>query len=359
MTTQTLEKPARAYPDYRKVLKQNLPAEYFKADPAHALWMIPHLALIAGCWFLLSAYFSWWLAPICSILIAHSFGCNGFISHDVCHGGGFKNGRIRHLIAGIGFSPFWIGPHLWSKWHNADHHNNTQIEGIDPDHLFTIEIYEKSPILRFLCRLKPAVRSMVVFGSFSFRMSQHNLMMVIRYLKSPKTTSASKATIIVQFLLPLTFWVGLSAFLGWHVFFFGYLIPLAIANAMVIAYIATNHFLNPLADERDVLATSLSVTLPKYLSWLDFLHSRFGAHVAHHLFPQAPIKHVREIEAKIAELWPDRFHIMPLGRALRLLWVTPWIYEEKTMLVDPHRQVRMPTLGHGMPNLPRKARKTA
>lgn len=341
-------KPERTFPDYRRALRQALPEQYFRPDGSHALWLLPHAVLIGVCLWLLSAHFSWWYAPFLSVVIAHSFGCMGFVAHDICHGGGIKNGRLRHLLAGFGFSPFWIGPHLWSQWHNADHHNNTQIEGVDPDHLFTIEVYENSRLLKAFTKLNPVVRNFVVFGSFCFRMSQHNLIMALRYLRSEKTPPRGKLIIASQFAVPLAAWVGLTALLGWQALLFGYAIPLILANFLVICYIATNHFLNPLADDRDVLATSLSVTLPRPLWWLDVLHSRFGAHVAHHLFPQVPAKYARAIEDKIAELWPDRFHRMPIGKALRLLWITPWLYEEKKTLVDPHRQVRMPTLGHGL-----------
>jgi fatty acid desaturase len=154
--------------------------------------------------------------------------------------------------------------------------------------------------------------------------------------------------IFLQLVIPIAVWVGGTLALGSHVFWWGYFVPLLVGNALVIGYIATNHFLNPLADERDVLATSLSVTLPKWLSWLDSLHSYFGAHVAHHLFPQASPRYGRQIDAKIRELFPDRYHEMPITRALKLLWDTPWVYEGKTALKDPQTGKASGTLGHGL-----------
>src|SRR6185503_6323078 len=135
-----------------------------------------------------------------------------------------------------------------------------------------------------------------------------------------------RVVLVVQQILPIAVWIAFTLHFGTQVLLWGYLIPMLVANAIAISYIATNHFLNPLADERDVLATSLSVTLPKPLAFLDAWHSHFGAHVAHHLFPQAPARYGRAIEAKVQELYPDRFHVMPMMTALAMLWKTPWIY---------------------------------
>ncbi len=334
-------------PNYRQQVRRALPAECFAPHVGNISWFPVHFGIVGGAWWLLAVHFSFWLAPIVAIVVGHSFACMGFVAHDIGHGGSIRHPFLRDLMAAVGFSPFGIGPHLWRKWHNADHHNNTQIPGVDPDHLLTMEDYKHNPILRFLYRLSPLARNLVIFSSFSYRMQQQSIAMLIRYLRSDKTTAREKAIMLAQCAMPLGFWIGASAVLGSQVLLWGYLLPMLVANSIAISYIATNHFLNPLADERDVLATSLTVTLPKWLGFLDPWHSRFGAHVAHHLFPQASCKHARTIEAKVAELWPDRYHTLPLFTALKALWDTPWVYEDHTTLIDPRRQVRAKTLGHG------------
>ncbi|MDR3690414.1 MAG: fatty acid desaturase [Fimbriimonas sp.] len=347
--------PSSQIPNYRNQVKKALPAKILEPDYSNLGWFVVHGAIIAAAYFVLKAHFSWWSAPLISLVVGHTFACMGFLAHDICHGGTVKKLWIRDLLAGLGFSPLAIGPYLWRRWHNADHHNNTQVEGVDPDHLFTIEDYKNNPILRWLYRISPLARNLIIFSSFSYRMDQQMIRMVITYLRSSKTTSGQRVLLVAQFLVPLTLWVSGSLYLGTQVFWWGYFVPLLIGNAVAISYIATNHFLNPLADDRDVLATSLSVTLPKPLRWLDPWHQHFGAHVAHHLFPAAPGKYARQIEAKVAELWPDRFHTMPITTALKLLWKTPWVYEDKTVLVDPHREIRSGTLGHGLDHSKKKA----
>src|SRR6185312_13504829 len=129
-------------------------------------------AIIGSSYYLLITHFSWWLAPMLALVVGHTFACMGFLAHDICHGGTIKKLWIRDILAGLGFSPLAIGPYLWRRWHNADHHNNTQVEGVDPDHLFTMEDYQKNPILRWLYRISPFARNLIIFSSFSYRMTQ-------------------------------------------------------------------------------------------------------------------------------------------------------------------------------------------
>ncbi|MBX3095264.1 MAG: fatty acid desaturase [Fimbriimonadaceae bacterium] len=343
-----MDETANAIPRYRQVLRQALPDRLFRPDNLHLLWAIPHILVIAAGIASLTLYFGWW-APLVSLVIGHSFGCLGFMAHEVAHGTAIKSKFLKSLVAGVAFSPFAIGPYLWSRWHNAAHHSHTQHEELDPDRLFTVEEYKNSPVLRFLYRMHPALRNIVIFSSFGYRMSQHNFLVASTYLKSDDYTKAEKFRIVWQFVLPKVLWITGTLLLGWKVLLFGYLIPLMVANFIVIAYIATNHFLNPLADENDVLATTLSVTLPGWLKWLDPVHLHFGAHVAHHLFPQAPTRFARRIEKEIRKLWPDRYHEMPMHKALKALWDTPWVYaEDGKALIDPQVGRSAPTLGNGL-----------
>jgi fatty acid desaturase len=59
-------------------------------------------------------------------------------------------------------------------------------------------------------------------------------------------------------------------------------VPLLVANAIVMAFILTNHSLSPRVEIDDPLASGLSVTVPRWLEWITL---RFGYHVEHHLFP--------------------------------------------------------------------------
>ena len=94
------------------------------------------------------------------------------------------------------------------------------------------------------------------------------------------------------------------------------MVPLVVANSLIMSYIATNHFLNPLTEINDPLANTLSVTSPR---WLEKLHLQFGYHVEHHLFPTLSGRHAPVVRDVLIRLYGDRYLTMPHVRALRLL----------------------------------------
>src|SRR4029453_4672799 len=130
----------------------------------------------------------------------------------------------------------------------------------------------------------------------------------------------------------LTFWIGVLALVGPRAFVFVYALPLLAANALVMSYIATNHFLNPLTEVNDPLANSLSVTAPR---WLGGFPPDFGCHVEHHLFPTMSGRHARTVRAAIVHLYGDRYLTMPHARALRLLYGRPKLHATHDTLVNP------------------------
>lgn len=338
----------RTIPNYRQQIRKALPDHIFRPDFVNLLWFPVHFAIIGAGFYVLANHFSWWAGILVSLMIGHSMACLGFIAHDISHGGSVKNLFWRDTLALIGFSWLGISPLLWRKWHNSDHHNNTQIKGVDPDHLFMLEDHKNNPILKFLYLIHPVLRNIIIFGSFTFRMSQQQIRMLIVYLRDKETILVEKTCMLAQAALGIGLWVGITWSLGPQVFWWGYVGALLVGNAIAISYIATNHFLNPLADENDILGTSLTVTLPRGLKWLDPWHQYFGAHVAHHLFPTVSGRHTRLIEDKAREIFPDRYHSMTIFKALQMLWKTPWVYEDNTTLIDPVRDIREKTLGHGL-----------
>ena len=122
---------------------------------------------------------------------------------------------------------------------------------------------------------------------------------------------------------------------------FAYGLPLLVANAIVMAYILTNHSLSPQTGINDPLLNSLTVTTPRILR---VLHLNFGYHVEHHVFPRMSPAHAPRISRLLRERWPGRYQSMPLGRALLLLCRTARIHLAPTVLIDPRTGRSWPTL---------------
>jgi len=130
-------------------------------------------------------------------------------------------------------------------------------------------------------------------------------------------------------------------------FVFVYLLPLVVANGVVMTFIMTNHSLNPLTPVNDPLVNSLSVTLPRALEWLTL---DFGYHVEHHLFPSMSTRHGRRVREVLEARFPGRYQSLPLTVAVRRLFDTPRVYRDDLTLVDPPSGRTWPTL------LPRELR---
>jgi fatty acid desaturase len=147
---------------------------------------------------------------------------------------------------------------------------------------------------------------------------------------------------LLETALGAAFWLSLALWLGPLGFLFGCFLPWLAANAIVMAYILTNHALSPLTETNDPLVNSLSVTVPR---WVDFATLRFGFHVEHHLFPWMSSRHAPQVRDLVLARWPERYQSMPLHRALFLLHRTARVYADDATLLDPATGQTFPTLG--------------
>ena len=148
----------------------------------------------------------------------------------------------------------------------------------------------------------------------------------------------------IEFAAMLMFWIVVFRLVGAYSFLFIYVIPALIANAVVMAYITTNHFLNSFTSINDPLVNSLSVTAPR---WVEILHLQFGYHVEHHLFPTVSGRYAPIVRDVVMELYGDRYLSLPHARALRLLYTRPKVHDTDDTLIDPRTNVSFHTLGPG------------
>ncbi|HET7627662.1 MAG TPA: acyl-CoA desaturase [Bacillales bacterium] len=284
-----------------------------------------------------------WINLVLAIVLGFCFTGMGFLGHEILHGAVLRNRKWRDFLGAVAFFPLSTGPRLWRMWHNSNHHKHTQHEEHDPDSWPSMKIWVKSKFLRFVYKMPFPIRSFLSFCSLSVTFSMHSTRMFATYLRQFKAEDRKK--VWLQFILPWTVWFALLFAIGFEKWFFAYFLPLLIANFIVMCYISTNHRLNPLVPVNDPLANSLSVTLPK---WVDVLHFNFSYHTEHHLFPGMSAKYYPLVKQLIKQKWPDRYHEMPMGKALKALWRTPRVYFEGSELIDPHQGRLYGSLGHGL-----------
>ncbi|TKH25061.1 acyl-CoA desaturase [Bacillus wiedmannii] len=329
---------------YAARVSPHLPKKAFKPVPTRLFGGLAYLLVaLAGLISIGIFELNVWANLGIAIVLGLCFASLGFLGHEILHGTVVRKAWLRDFLGAIAFMPLSTGPKLWRKWHNATHHVHTQHEENDPDAWPTLEKLKKSKFLRWVYRMPLHVRSFFSFLSLTIQFTLHSTRMFFHFIKEFK--SSNQKSVWLQLLLPWTVWISLLFIMGPGKWLFAYVIPLLIANFIVMAYIATNHRLNPIVPVNDPLANCLSVTVPR---WVDVLHFNFSYHTEHHLFPAMSSKYYPLVKEKIKEMWPERYHEMPMTKALAALWNTPRVYYQGSELVDPHREHFYGSLGNGL-----------
>jgi len=328
---------------YARILRPGLPRDAFAPSPGRLLWLVVHGALaITG---IVAITYGWGGHPALvgfTLLIGHSFAVMAFVAHETLHGSIVRNKSLRIIIGWIGFLPLTISPTHWIAWHNRIHHGHTMRVGEDPDAFPTLAIYRSSLLTRAgdhltfgAGRLRGFIGLLIGFSTQSFSV----LFLMDRQRKYLSTKAFALA--IAETLAGLAVWATLAAFLGAWAFLWAYVVPMLIANAIVMAYIMSNHSLNPLTEINDPLLNSLSVTNPRIL---EILHLGFGMHVEHHLFPAMSPRHARFVRAELRDKFPDRYQTMSLAQAISRVFHVAHVYLDGSTLVDPLTGRTWPTL---------------
>jgi len=337
---------ARSVQQYAREVRPHLPPAVFEPTPGRLFWLPAHLSLIGA----LAAFVvvgdpPWYAALAAAVLAGHSWGCLGFLAHEALHHGLTKNRTVEKLVGYCGFGLFGLSPTLWVAWHNQAHHGNTGKPVADPDGFGTLKFWRSNRVVRALERFAPGSGHKRSAAFLLFWFSLHSfLVLVFHSERNGYYERISRRVVYTESALMVAFWAVVLALVGPWSFLFVYLVPLMVANAIIMSYIATNHFLNALTDVNDPLANTLSVTTPR---WLERLHLQFGYHVEHHMFPTLSGRHAPAVRDVIERLYGDRYLSMPHGRALRLLYTRPKVHDGHDRLVDPRTMVTFNVLAPG------------
>jgi fatty acid desaturase len=328
---------------YAREVRPFLRPGAFAPARSRLLWLPAHLAVIGLLTVVLARHWvSWWFAPALSLIIGFSFSGLTFLGHETLHGAIVRGRLGRRLVGFLGFLPFVISPRLWIAWHNQVHHGNTNRAGVDPDAYPTLDEYGQSRSVRIATdygapgrrRLRGALSLLIGFSV----QSAHMLFVAGKrgYLSRREHVRAALDT-----LIGVGVWTTLALLIGPLPFLFAFGLPLVVANAIVMAFILTNHSLSPLTGVNDALANSLSVTTPRFVEWLTL---GFGFHVEHHLFAAMSARHARELRDVLRARFPAQYQSMPLGRALLALHQSARVYKNATTLIDPRSGREWPAL---------------
>ncbi len=332
----------RTLAEYARSVRSTLPDQVFEPARSRLVWLPIHVAVISALvWAIAEGHVPTWLWPVVSIVIGCSLAGLTFLGHETLHGGVVRGRLALRLVGFIGFLPFTISPTLWTAWHNRVHHNHCSQPGIDPDMYPTIAEYRTQFVARLMAfvglgRRQPLTVITLLIG---LTVQSQQVLWTSRVLGILSPALFVRA--IVETLLAVAFWTGVAVLVGPVAFVFVYVLPLVVANSIVMAFIMTNHNLSPLTKVNDPLVNSLSVTLPRALEWVTL---DFGYHVEHHLFPTMSMRHGRIVRAALREQFSDHYQTLPMTTALHRLYSTARVYQDDVTLIDPPSGRTYPTL---------------
>jgi fatty acid desaturase len=320
---------------YVRELKPLLPREAFEPARSRLLWLPVHAAaIIAIIYAVATGLVPWPLLPVASIALGISFAGTTFVGHETAHGGTIRGRRWKHAITYVAFLPFNLSPTLWKVWHNREHHAHTNNARNDPDQYPLLPAYQRSRVVRVVTdRFALGARRWTGVLSLLFGFTGQSTKILVDAHRRGWMSKRQHRIAIAETLSGVALWATVAWLVGPLAFLFVFVLPLVVANWIVMAFILTNHGLSPLTgDVNDPLVNSLSVTVPRLY---DFVTLGFGYHTEHHLFPAMSTRHAPKVRALLLEKYPGRYQSMPLGQALLSLHRTARVYRDHVTLTDP------------------------
>lgn len=327
MTTATTE-------EIRRRIRTELPEDTFAPRPWRALWFVPLVATaVGGIATIVVARPPWYWSLLIALVVGQCLAAMGFLSHEALHGSLVRRGPLQTALGYLGFAPMLVSPTLWRTWHNQVHHGRTNMGNSDPDGFGTVARYEAAPSTRFVARLAPGSRHPLSYFFLGYWFVFHGqivLWIQSRYLRSFARLNRRRA--VIDSAVAALAWITVAVLAGPFHALFAVVVPVVVANVLVMGYIATNHFLRPLTESNDPLENSMSVrTLPL----VDRLHFNFSHHVEHHLFPNMSGANAPRVRAWLEENEAERYVAPPHWLAVSYLYRTPRVYRDATTLCDP------------------------
>lgn len=332
--------------EYRAILRTYLPRECFEPDTKHVFHYLVCMAIYLGGIFSIVNLDFLPLRFIISIIMGISLGSLTFFLHDLFHSSIIKSKPVAYLF-GLSVGIFNLfAPLFWQRVHNFHHARTGNVD--DPDRSYIMPERPTGFIEKIAYKFRISEEAYHPFISlimistgffwyffstmfFGFLGKKVSIKEDMKYRRIQELFKTTKDKLHVLFELVLIF--GFQAFLFIAVaksslltFFLISVLPVAISHFIAMIYIHTNHFLSPLTGEvDDPLVNSLSLKN----SWIvDKIFSNFSHHVEHHLFPAMGSYHYPKVRKLLLKLYPERFQLIPMISAIKLLFKTPRIYKD-------------------------------
>ncbi|HYB40811.1 MAG TPA: fatty acid desaturase [Candidatus Methylomirabilis sp.] len=319
----------------RASIRADLPPRAFVRQPLRALLVLPLVALIAG----VSAALATPALPAilvvaASLVLANAYVALMFLGHEIAHGATVRSERVQDAVLWVSGAIFVVSSHLWRHWHNRLHHGRTNVPSADPDRYDLVEDLREIPAWArwFTTRFAPGSGHWLSAFYLFIAFTVHGQVVLWVYSRRHPLRGFTWGRALGETAVVAAFWLALGTWLGPRGALLVIAAPMLLANAIVMAYITTNHMLRPLTDGAESLATTMSVTT---LPVIDAIHLHFSHHVEHHLFPAMSHRYYRLVRTSLRRHAGDRYLAPAHWRALLTLYQTPRHYATYDELMNP------------------------
>jgi fatty acid desaturase len=337
-----------AHAAYVARLRERLPEEAFERTPERVLDALPHLLV-----FLAAAasprFLPTWALPFVALIAGHSLVCILFIAHDLSHGSVLAPSPLRRLLELLFWGLNLVPVTLWRRVHNDTHHVFTGTTR-DPDRPFLPSERSRATVA-YDWIFYPGRDAWLRWNPLTF---VHFLPYVLRNVLAaflpaerkpafvpavPHYTLGQRLGIVVDLAVIVALQAGIFRLAGtnWSAYLWVGPVAAFAGLAVLMLYVSTNHFTDPITAEPEPLLGTTSLKVPR---WMDLLHGNFSHHVEHHLFPAMSSRHFPLVRAAILAEFPERYNCLTLGEAWRALAAREsW----STVTADPSEKGAMTT----------------
>jgi len=290
--------------------------------------MLAHLLILIVGYFSLLKTSSIPISAMISVIIAHSMACIAFLAHELSHNTIIRFRPFRYCLEVFFWALNLIPATVWRRVHNQTHHVHTNTPQ-DPDRRFLNS--EESVLTRWYSRLFYPHRHIIRWNPLvAFHFVPYILRNTIAafYPNSTKPTLVpfkplysprQRIKVMTELIVIVGIQVGVFHAVGsrWTAYLWASPIAVLFTSAIVMAYIFTNHFLNPVGAFTDPLAATTSVVVHPIF---DRLHSNFSYHTEHHLFPQMNSDYYPQVSELLRQHYRGRYHRLRIAEAWSNLW---------------------------------------
>ena len=252
----------------------------------------------------------------------------GFLGHDIAHGSVVGGERAMRFWTFWSLTVALFVPYfLWIRWHNAFHHRYANTAR-DSDRLVREEDLRDGVVSY------PAYRVMNLLG-LSLQYVAVRIWSIVYGKKG--LSDRKKRTDLLSLALVLALYGAAAALLPAATFAVGVALPVCVSLVTVSFYIQSNHFGRPQLEKPDPVATSCDVSVPRLM---DFCHSNFSCHTAHHVYPSIASRHYPVLTERIRGERPRDYLCVPFLASVWQNLTRPKIVRGGRWLVNRRGEVR-------------------